>query len=251
MSSTSTPSRRTPGESAFELAGKYPGSTTGDSVRPVPRSDGTTDLVIAPELFRDNFCADLPEEQAARMAATQRPATLEALQEPSGERSAWKRVPSWFLIGEEDHNLPAALHRFLAERAGARRTVEIPGASHAISVSQPRRRRSRSSRPRRCTPAHSPLSDPTTARTGVTMSATNTQSPVVLEQASQEFVDAAANPPFLYELTPAGARKVLDDVQAAPIDKLDVEDRWITVPAEVGDVRVRIVRPPDAAGRCR
>ena len=81
------------------------------------------------------------------------------------------------------------------------------------------------------------------------MSATKTQSPVVLEQASQEFVDAAANPPFLYELTPAGARKVLDDVQAAPIDKLDVEDRWITVPAEVGDVRVRIVRPPDAAGQ--
>jgi acetyl esterase/lipase len=80
------------------------------------------------------------------------------------------------------------------------------------------------------------------------MSATKTQSPVVLEQASQEFVDATATPPFLYELTPAEARKVLDDVQAAPIDKLDIEDRWLTVPAEVGDVRVRIVRPPDAAG---
>ena len=80
------------------------------------------------------------------------------------------------------------------------------------------------------------------------MSATKTQSPVVLEQASQEFVDATANPPFLYELTPAEARKVLDDVQAAPIDKLDVDERWITVPAEVGDVRVRIVRPPHAAG---
>ena len=93
--------------------------------------------MIAPELFRDNFCADLPEAQAARMAATQRPATLEALQEPSGEHPLWKQVPSWFLIGEKDHNLPAALHRFLAERAGARRTIEIPGASHAISVSQP------------------------------------------------------------------------------------------------------------------
>jgi acetyl esterase/lipase len=41
---------------------------------------------------------------------------------------------------------------------------------------------------------------------------------------------------------------VRDDVQAAPIDKLDVDDRWITVPAEVGDVRVRIVRPPGAPG---
>jgi acetyl esterase/lipase len=72
--------------------------------------------------------------------------------------------------------------------------------------------------------------------------------PVVLEPASQEFVEATSTPPFIYELTPAGARKVLDDVQAAPIDKLPVEDRWITVPAEVGDVRVRIVRPPDAEG---
>jgi acetyl esterase/lipase len=80
------------------------------------------------------------------------------------------------------------------------------------------------------------------------MSATKTHSPVVLEQASQEFVEATATPPFLYELTPAEARKVLDDVQAAPIDKLEVDDRWVTVPAEVGDVRVRIVRPPDTVG---
>jgi acetyl esterase/lipase len=77
---------------------------------------------------------------------------------------------------------------------------------------------------------------------------TKTQAPVVLEQASQEFVEATAKPPFLYELTPDEARAVLDDVQAAPIDKLSVEDRWITVPADVGDVRVRIVRPPDAVG---
>ncbi len=77
---------------------------------------------------------------------------------------------------------------------------------------------------------------------------TTTHPPVVLEPESQEFVEATAKPPFLYELTPAEARKVLDDVQAAPIDKLPVKDRWITVPADVGDVRVRIVRPPDAVG---
>ena len=77
---------------------------------------------------------------------------------------------------------------------------------------------------------------------------TTTRTPVVLEPASQEFVEAAAKPPPLYELTPDEARKVLDDVQAAPIDKLPVEERWITVPADVGDVRVRIVRPPDAEG---
>ena len=80
------------------------------------------------------------------------------------------------------------------------------------------------------------------------MSRTTTQSPVVLEPAAQEFAEATAKPPPLYELTPDEARKVLDDVQAEPIDKLPVDDEWITVPAEVGDVRVRIVRPPDAQG---
>jgi acetyl esterase len=72
---------------------------------------------------------------------------------------------------------------------------------------------------------------------------TTTTAPVVLEPAAQAFCDATAQPPFLYELTPDEARAVLDDVQAAPIDKLPVDDHWVTVPAAVGDVRVRIVRP--------
>src|SRR5829696_1271295 len=78
------------------------------------------------------------------------------------------------------------------------------------------------------------------------MAIESTLAHVVLEPASQAFVEATANPPFLYELTPDEARKVLDDVQAAPIDKLPVDERWITVPADVGDVQVRIVRPAGA-----
>ncbi|MCX5358563.1 alpha/beta hydrolase [Streptomyces sp. NBC_00124] len=70
----------------------------------------------------------------------------------------------------------------------------------------------------------------------------------VLEPAAQELADATANPPFLYELGPEGARKVLDDLQAAPVEKPDVDEKWITVPAEVGDVRVRIVRPVGSRG---
>jgi acetyl esterase len=77
------------------------------------------------------------------------------------------------------------------------------------------------------------------------MALTTRTRPVVLEAASQEFVDATSTPPFIYELTPAEARKVLDDVQSEPIEKLPVEERWITVPADVRDVRVRIVTPPD------
>ncbi|MEV4250935.1 alpha/beta hydrolase [Streptosporangium canum] len=71
----------------------------------------------------------------------------------------------------------------------------------------------------------------------------------VLEPEAQEIADATANPPFLYELGPEGARKVLDDIQSAPIDKRPVaEDKWITVPAEVGDVQVRIIKPEGTTG---
>jgi acetyl esterase len=65
----------------------------------------------------------------------------------------------------------------------------------------------------------------------------------VLEAAAQQIADATSRPPFLYELGPDGARKVLDDIQAAPIAKLEIDDTWITVPAAVGDVKVRIVKP--------
>ncbi|GAA1280794.1 hypothetical protein Psi02_67000 [Planotetraspora silvatica] len=70
----------------------------------------------------------------------------------------------------------------------------------------------------------------------------------ILEPSAQELAKATSKPPFLYELGTDGARKVLDDLQAAPIDKLDVAEKWITVAAEVGDVRVRIVKPAGAAG---
>jgi pimeloyl-ACP methyl ester carboxylesterase len=126
-----------PGESANTLAQRFPGSTLGDALRPVPRSNGTTDLYIAREIFHDQFAADVPASEAGRMGATQRPVTLEALQEPSGERPLWKQVPSWFLVAAQDRNIPGALQHFMAERAGARRTVELPSASHAAAVSHP------------------------------------------------------------------------------------------------------------------
>jgi pimeloyl-ACP methyl ester carboxylesterase len=127
-----------PGESAFTLAGKFPGSTLGEAtVRPVPRSDGTTDLYIDTDRFHDMFCPDVPAPRAAVMATTQRAATAEALYEPSGERPLWREVPSWFMFGELDHIIPVEVHHFMAKRAQAHRTIEIPGASHAVPVSHP------------------------------------------------------------------------------------------------------------------
>jgi pimeloyl-ACP methyl ester carboxylesterase len=126
-----------PGDSCFELSAVFPGSTLGDALEAVPRSDGTTDLTIRQERFHEQFAADVAAPQAARMAATQRPVTQEALVEPSGERPLWKALPSWFVFGEEDRNIPKAVQHFMAERARAHRTIEIPGASHAVTVSYP------------------------------------------------------------------------------------------------------------------
>ena len=125
------------GESAFTLAGPDSGSTLGGALAPVPRSDGTTDLYIRQELFHDQFAADVPAEVTARMAATQRAVTQEALTEPSGDDPLWKTLPSWFLFGEEDRNIPKAVEHYMAKRARARQITEIPGASHAVTVAHP------------------------------------------------------------------------------------------------------------------
>jgi acetyl esterase/lipase len=69
----------------------------------------------------------------------------------------------------------------------------------------------------------------------------------VLEPAAQEFADANSTPPFLYQLDYPDARKVLDDVQAEPVEKLPIDEEWISVPAAVGDARVRIIKPPGAS----
>jgi pimeloyl-ACP methyl ester carboxylesterase len=126
-----------PGDSCFELSARFPGSTLGDALQAVPRSDGATDLTILQDRFHEQFAADVPAEIARRMAATQRPVTQEALVEPSGERPLWSELPSWFVFGAADRNIPGALEHFMAQRADARRAVEIPGASHAVPVSHP------------------------------------------------------------------------------------------------------------------
>jgi pimeloyl-ACP methyl ester carboxylesterase len=126
-----------PADSCFELSAVFPGSTLGDALQAVPRSDGTTDLTIVRERFHEQFAADVPAPLAARMAATQRPVTQEALLEPSGQRPLWQELPSWFVFAEEDRNIPKELEHFMAERARAHRTIEIPGASHAVPVAHP------------------------------------------------------------------------------------------------------------------
>ena len=124
------------GESVVSLAGLFPGSTLGENLAPpVALGDGAKDLYISQPRFHHQFAADLPEAQAHLMSIAQRPIAESAILEPSGE-PAWKRIPSWHIYGTADRNIPAAAMKFMAQRASAKNTVELVGASHVPHISQ-------------------------------------------------------------------------------------------------------------------
>jgi len=125
----------TAGESAADLAGKFPGSTLGPSLEEIKLSDGGVDLRVRQDLFHQQFAADVPERDAQLMAVAQRPITGAALNEKSGE-PAWRALPSYFLTPTGDKCIPPAALTFMAERANGTE-VTVPEASHAVLVSQP------------------------------------------------------------------------------------------------------------------
>ena len=109
------------GESALQLTGKYPGSTLAPTLAPpVKLTSGASDLYIQPSKFHEQFAADVPAPAAALMAAGQRPIADAALAEPSTS-PAWRTLPSLFVYGDADKNIPARAQAFMAERAKARR----------------------------------------------------------------------------------------------------------------------------------
>lgn len=102
---------------------------------PTGQGTGTAvELAIDPAKFHDAFAADLPEKQAAVMAATQRPVAAAAFAEPNGT-PAWKNLPSWAVVATGDKAAGSDVVRSMAQRAGAAIT-EVEG-SHVIMISQP------------------------------------------------------------------------------------------------------------------
>lgn len=126
------------GETAVELSNKFPGSTLGTALAPpVPLSNGDQDLYILQDKFRAQFAADVSAADARVMAATQRPVAESTLNERSGE-PAWKTLPSWFVYGDRDLNIPLQSQAFMARRANSKETVTVKGASHVVMVSHPK-----------------------------------------------------------------------------------------------------------------
>ena len=71
----------------------------------------------------------------------------------------------------------------------------------------------------------------------------------VLEPAARSFVEATANPPYLFDLGPVEGRKAVDEVQAGEIAEPAVDEEWVTVSGgPTGEVRARVVKPAGADG---
>lgn len=117
-------------EPAANLLEKYP-APLGTALAP----DSAGFLSIDRTKFRSVFCADVPETEASIMAATQKPlagstftATLKSV--------AWKTIPSWYLVSQEDRAINPDLERFYAKRIKAR-TSEVK-SSHVPFLSHPK-----------------------------------------------------------------------------------------------------------------
>lgn len=125
-----------PGETTSQLVAKFPGAQLGPALNsvPLPGAGKGNDLYIHQSEFHRVFAADVAPETATLMAATQRPITEAALNEPV-TAAAWKTIPSWNMVTTQDLAIPAESMRFMGERAKSQ-TVEVE-ASHAVTVSQP------------------------------------------------------------------------------------------------------------------
>jgi len=114
-------------ESLSELGPPSPGST---AIEP----DDNGFLWINREKFHKAFAADVTNDEAAVMAAVQRPLSLASFTDTEGQ-AAWKSLPSWYLVCTEDNMIPPPAQELFAKRMGA--TIRSVPASHAPFISRP------------------------------------------------------------------------------------------------------------------
>jgi pimeloyl-ACP methyl ester carboxylesterase len=127
------------GERLGEVASTSKDSILGTAQIPLryPTGQGSetaTEFAVDPAKLHAVFAADLTAEQAAILAATQRPISERAFSEPNG-RPAWRSLPSWAVVATDDKAAGTDVVRAHAQRAGA--TITEVAGSHVIMVSQP------------------------------------------------------------------------------------------------------------------
>ncbi len=120
---------------ANTLGGGHTEVTDHLVLRPFPgAAEGDADAYIDPAHFHRLFAQDLSRDTARFMAASQRPGALASLVTPSGP-PAWKTIPSWYLVANQDRIIPPEAERAMAARAGST-TIEIT-SSHVAMMSHP------------------------------------------------------------------------------------------------------------------
>ncbi|WP_331772813.1 alpha/beta hydrolase (plasmid) [Embleya sp. NBC_00888] len=128
------------GERLGEIINKYPGSEIEAALNPVPftNADGSTgtDLYIRQNKVGDVFAGDLSKKDIALIGAGQRPFSASSFSDVNGP-AAWRTIPSYGVVAGADKAIPAAVERWEYQRAGARKVVEVKGASHVVMISHP------------------------------------------------------------------------------------------------------------------
>jgi len=117
--------------------GQSPSCLSGDPTTVfnfVPLTGGDTDLYVKPSLFPSCFANDLPPNEGAVLASTQRAFALSSFPQQSGV-PAWKTIPSFYLVGTIDRAIPPFAQLFMAQRASAT-IVQVRG-SHLVMISHP------------------------------------------------------------------------------------------------------------------
>jgi pimeloyl-ACP methyl ester carboxylesterase len=125
------------GERLGEVGNTSKDSILGPTLVPLKYPDASgsgVEFVVDPAKFREAFAADLPAEQSAVMAATQRPAAEGAFSEPCGP-PAWGSTRSWAVVATADKAAGTDVIHSMAERAGA--AITEVDASHVVMVSHP------------------------------------------------------------------------------------------------------------------
>ena len=124
------------GENLTDLQSKFPPPGIVPYIVQHNLPGGGNEFTLSLDGFPESFCADVPADDAAFLAISQRPLAGVALSEAAGT-PAWRSRPSWAVFGTADRCIDPGVHRFSFERMGATVT-EIDGGSHVTMISHPK-----------------------------------------------------------------------------------------------------------------
>jgi pimeloyl-ACP methyl ester carboxylesterase len=113
-----------------EALGGFPPAPGGKHVGPGPGGL----LYVDPAHFPACFAGDLPQTEAAALAAVQRPVGSAIFTDKMGP-PAWKQFKCWYQVSENDQMIQPDTERMFASRTKAT-TISLP-SSHASLVSRP------------------------------------------------------------------------------------------------------------------